>query len=94
MIAFDVFSIIIGLFLVVLLVFIIKIFYNTTRYRNQIYLSEISLCNLFVKETEKSQIVNNNFKLVDDLNESLICRLLKITKELLSIQNLIFEKPF
>jgi hypothetical protein len=93
MVVFDTFSVVICLFMVILLVLIFKIFHTIAVNKNQIYLSEITLCNLLVKETKKSQIMNNNLKLVDDLNKSIIYRLLKITKELLSIQNLIFEKP-
>ena len=93
MIVFDTFSIIICLLIGLLLVLIFKASYTTSASKNQIYLSEITLCELLVKEREKSLIISGNLKLADDLNESLFNRLLKICRQLLSIQNLIFEKP-
>lgn len=89
---FNCFSIFIYLLTITLIGFIIKVYKNTHIIKEKGSQKHMLLEKQYVLEKSKSGMNTEQLKLVDNLHQSLFNRLFIITKEILLLQKLIFDK--
>ncbi|GAA4893003.1 hypothetical protein GCM10023311_16820 [Flaviramulus aquimarinus] len=89
---FDFFSILIYLLLAVLLAFIVKAYWDTQAIKENAFRNHLLLEEQLVLENNKSKMNIEKLYLSDNLQKSVFKRLFKITKDILLLQKLIFDK--
>jgi len=86
------FNIVILLLVVLVTVFSFKVYFNTMSFNKVSELDAEKLQEAILIQGNKSDLINVKVQLSDDFNRSHMNRLFKITKEILLMQKLIFDK--
>ena len=90
--SFDFFGILIYFLLVVLLAFVVKAYLDTQLIKENKNRNYLVLQEQLLIEKEKCNVNTEKLRLADNLQNSLFTRLFKITKEIILLQKLIFDK--
>jgi len=88
-----IFSVVVYSLVFLLLFCIIKVILDTKRLNNKEKNNCLNLQKALQISNRESEIINNKILLVEGLYKMLFNRVFKITREIVLLQKLIFEKP-
>lgn len=91
MLNFTIFSIVIFVLILVLLIFTIKIYFETKEVKEKGVEKYNEISDIIKSEIFKNKQISQNLILAEDLQTSLFNCFFKITEDLLFVQKLIFD---